>query len=65
MSYNVRIDFDDGSDIVIDETFETEEDAESGAQQWASDYSQGGSYLREAGEEACDTTIIGWDIYEV
>ena len=64
VGYKVRIDFDDGSDETLDEVFSSEEEAEAAAQQWASDYSQGGDYLKEAGEEYCKQEVIGWDIYE-
>lgn len=65
MAYSVVINFDDGSSETLDETFETWEDADEAAKQWASDFSQGGDYLREAGEEPCDTNVTDWDINEI
>lgn len=64
MMFRVSMNFDDGSSELLDEVFETEEDAEAEARQWASDYSQGGDYLKEAGEEYCEQKVIGWTIYE-
>lgn len=64
MAYTVCINFDDGTEEYLDETFKTEKAADKAARQWASDYSQGGDCLREAGKEACDAEVIGWDIME-
>ncbi len=66
MGYRVIYDFDDGSsEDILNEIFETEEEAEAAAEQGASDYSQGRDYLDEAGEDYCEEKIIGWDIEEV
>ncbi len=64
MGFRVSINFDDGNSELLDEVFETEEDAEAEARQWASDYSQGGDILKEAGEEYCEQEVVDWDIYE-
>ena len=63
MAYRVYYNFSDGhSEDILDEVFQTE--AEEAARQGASDYSQGGDYLREAGEDFCEEEIIDWDIVE-
>lgn len=65
MGYRVFYNFSDGnSEDVLEEVFETEDEAEDAARQGASDYSQGGDYLKEAGEDYCEEEIIDWDIVE-
>lgn len=65
MGFRVIYNFSDGSsEDILDEVFETEEDAEEAAMQGASDYSQGRGYLEEAGEDYCEETIEDWDIVE-
>lgn len=65
MGYRVYFNFNNGtSEDVLDEVFAMEEEAEEAARQGASDYSQGGDYLKEAGEEYCEEEIIDWDIVE-
>lgn len=65
MGFRVFYNFDDGtSEDILDEVFETEEEAEEAAIQGASDYSQGNGYLEEAGESFSDSIIIDWDIVE-
>ena len=66
MGYRVIYNFDDGSsEDILDEVFDTYEEAEEAAQQGASDYSQGRDYLEEAGESYSDLEIMDWDIEEV
>ena len=53
--YAVSIIDSTGEEIdTIDGPFDTWEEAEAEAQQWISDYDQGGDYLEEAGEERGD-----------
>lgn len=64
MGFRVYHDFADGSsEDLCEETFATYDEAEEAAQQAASDYSQGGDYLEEAGEES-GPEIVGWTIVE-
>ncbi|AOZ94953.1 hypothetical protein [Butyrivibrio hungatei] len=66
MAYKVIYNFSDGTTDELDgEIYETYEEAEREAAQAASDFSQGGDYLREAGEDYCEATIVDWDIIEV
>ena len=67
MAFRVVFYMDDGttSDDLLEEVFETEEEAEEAAQQCASDYSQGRDYLMEAGEDYCEEEIVDWDIVEI
>lgn len=65
MGFRVFHNFSDGStEDITDEVFETEEEADAAAAQAASDFSQGGDYLEEAGEARCPYTIVDWDIVE-
>ena len=64
MGFTVLHYFADGSsEDICEEVYNTYEEAEEAAQQAASDYSQGGDYLEEAGEEA-GAEITGWTIIE-
>jgi len=67
MAYKVIFNMDDGTtlDDLLEEVFETEEEAEEAAAQCSSDYSQGRDYLEEAGEDFCEEEIVDWDIVEV
>lgn len=66
MSYRVIFNFDDGSsEDLLDEVFDTYEEAEEAAEIAASNYSQGNDYLEEAGESYSDAEIVDWDIEEV
>ena len=66
MGYRVIYNFDDGSsEDVLDEVFDTYEEAEEAAETGASNYSQGNDYLEEAGESYSDSDIVDWDIEEV
>lgn len=58
MAWRAYLVFDDGEKMDLEEEFETEDDARDAAYQAASDYSQGGDYLAEAGEDYCDAEVI-------
>lgn len=65
MGYRVIYNFDDGtSEDVLDEVFDTYEEAEEAAEIGASNYSQGNGDLEEAGESHSDSEIVDWDIEE-
>ena len=65
MGYRVYYEMSDGStQDILDEVFDSEEEAEEAAAQGASDYSQGRDYLEEAGEDFCEEEIEGWYIDE-
>ena len=65
MGYRVIYNFDDGtSEDVLDEIFDTYDEAEEAAQEGSSNYSQGNGYLEMAGEDHSDSNIVGWDIVE-
>jgi hypothetical protein len=65
MGYRVIYNFDDGSsEDILDEVFETEEEAEEAAREGVSDYSAGRDVLIEAGEKYCEQEIVDWDIVE-
>lgn len=66
MGFRVFYNFDDGSyEDILDEVFDTEEEAEEAAREGASNYAQGNHVLELAGEEPCEEEIIDWDIIEV
>lgn len=66
MSYRVIFNFDDGtSEDILGEEYDTYEEAEEAAEQAASDYAQGNSYLEEAGESHSGAEIDDWDIEKV
>lgn len=65
MSFRVYYNFDDGSsEDILDEVFDTEEEASEAALEGASNYSAGRDVLELAGEEYCEQKIIDWDIVE-
>lgn len=65
MSYKVYHRMSDGTHAdLCDELYETMEDADSAAQQAASDYSQGGDVLDLMGEEQ-GPQVLDWYIVEV
>ena len=64
MGYRLQIHFSDGSSELIDEVFETKEDAEAEYDSWLENYSVGGETLKLAGEDYDDSGIEGYDIFE-
>lgn len=67
MGYKVIFNYSDGSvdEDLLDEVFDSREEAYSEAAQASSDYTQGNEYLDEAGEEYSSKEIVDWDIVEV
>ena len=64
MGYRLQIHFSDGSSELIDEVFETKEDAEAEYDSWLENYSVGGDTLKLAGEDYDDSDIEDYDIFE-
>lgn len=64
MSWRLRINFDDGSSELIDDLFETEEDAQDEYESWLENYGAGRDVLELAGEDYSDADIIDCDIWE-
>lgn len=63
MGYKVIMKFDDGETVEIsDGAFQTKQEAEDAATEWAENYRAGGEFLIEAGESCCEAEIAGWEI---
>lgn len=64
MGWRLRISFDDGSDELVDEVFETKEDALVEYDIWLDSWGAGRETLQLAGEEYSDAEIEDCDIWE-
>ena len=64
MAWRVKVNFDDGSEELVDDEFETKEDAECEEQEWYEGWSIGRDILDDAGEESSDKDIESIDIWE-
>lgn len=59
-----QINFSDGETELVDEIFETEEDAQAEYETWLENWGTGRDVLRAAGEEYSDADIENCDIWE-
>ena len=64
MAWRVRVNFDDGTEELVDEEFETREDAECEEQEWYEGWSVGRDVLEYADEEYSDADIESIEIWE-
>ncbi len=64
MGWRLRINFDDGSDELVDDVFESEEDALAEYDSWLENWGAGRETLQLAGEEYSDADIEDCDIWE-
>ena len=64
MSWRLKVLFDDGTEELVDEEFETMEDALRERDDWLDGYSVGRDILEEAGEDFCDNSIEDFEIWE-
>ena len=64
MSWKLKIFFDDGSDLVADEDFATEQEALDDYNLWLESWSAGRNVLRAAGREYSDKNIEDYEIWE-
>lgn len=64
MSYRLTILFSDGTKEVVDELFETEDEAMAEYDLWLEGWEAGKETLMLAGEEYSDASIIDYDIEE-
>ena len=64
MGWRLRINFDDGTSELVDDVFDTEEDAEREYESWLENWSAGGETLMLAGEDYSDAGIEDCDIWE-
>lgn len=65
MGYKLKIVFSDGSEYIVDEVFETEEDAMEEYDDCVSNLPAGIEALELSGEEYNDATIEDYEIWEV
>ncbi len=64
MGFKLKIFFDDGSDEVLDEVFETEQDAENEYDVWLDSWRTGRNTLKLAGEDYDDSEIEDYEVFE-
>ena len=64
MGWRVRINFDDGTSELVDDVFDSEEDAESEYDSWLENWGAGKETLMLANEDYCDAEIVDCDIWE-
>lgn len=64
MGWRLKINFSDGSDELVDELFESEEDALAEYNICLESWNEGREVLQLAGEEYCDEDIEDCDIWE-
>ncbi len=64
MAWKLKIYFTDGSSEVVDEDFETEQDAQDEYESWLDSWNAGRETLMLAGEDYVDADIDDCDIWE-
>lgn len=64
MGWRLRINFDDGSDELVNDVFESEEDALAEYDSWLENWGAGRETLQLAGEDYSDADIEDCDIWE-
>ncbi len=64
MGWRLKIYFSDGTEELVDDVFETEQDAQDEYNSWLENFSAGGETLMMAGEDYSDADIDDCDIWE-
>lgn len=64
MGWKLKINFSDGSSELVDDIFDTKDEAEEEYDSWLENWSAGAETLELAGESYCDCDIEDCDIYE-
>ncbi len=64
MGWRLKINFDDGTDELLDDIFDTEEDAEAEYESWLDNWSAGRTTLMLAGEDYIEANIEDCDIWQ-
>ena len=64
MSWKLKIFFSDGSDVIVDDDFETEQDAKDDYRAWLDNWDTGKETLMLAGEDYVDADIEDCIIWE-
>ena len=64
MGFRLQINFSDGESMLIDDVFETEEDANAEYEVWLENWDAGKETLKLAGETYVEADIEDCDIFE-
>lgn len=64
MAWKLEIYFSNGNSEVVDEDFETEQDAQNEYDSWLENWNVGKEHLMYAGEDYVDADIVDCDIWE-
>lgn len=64
MGFRLRINFSDGESELVDEIFETKEDAEAEYETWLDSWDAGRETLKLAGETYVEASIEDGEIFE-
>ena len=64
MAWKLRINFSDGTSELVDEDFETKQDALDEYESWLDSWNVGGETLMMAGEDYSDAEIEDCDIWK-
>ncbi len=64
MGWRVQVNFDDGSEELVDDIFETEDDARMECESWLEGWSAGREVLMLADEPYSDKEIDDFDVWE-
>ena len=64
MAWKLKIRFSDGSSELVDEDFETEQEARNEFDSWLDSWSTGKKTLMRAGEDYVDADIVDFEIWK-
>lgn len=64
MGYRLKILFSDGSSELVDDVFDTEEDAKDEFDSWVENWGAGRDTLKLAGEDYVEADIEDYEIFE-
>ena len=64
MGFRLKIHFSDGSSDLVDDVFDTEEDAEAEFDSWVENWGVGRDTLELTGEDYDDSDIEDYEIFE-
>ncbi len=64
MAWKLKINFSDGSSELVDEDFETEQEARYEFDSWLDSWSAGKKTLMLAGEDYVDADIVDFEIWK-
>lgn len=64
MAWKLKVRFSDGSSELVDEDFETEQEARNEFDSWLDSWSAGKKTLMFAGEDYVDADIVDFEIWK-